>query len=543
MVGEYEIKRFLGRGAMGEVYEGRHTTLESSFAIKVLARAITQDPEAMLRFKTEAKVAARLRHANIVTVDDFDHEDGHCFIRMELMQGVVLPNKERALSLQELVDKRGALRPKEAAKYLSQILSGIGYAHDQAAKVVHRDLKPANILLTQGGDAKVADFGLVQVAGDNYVQSMVHLTMSPSGIAVGKETHTGETTRRNSMVGTLAYMSPEQKERGEATHLSDLYAVGLIALYLLTGKVQWGVGQLPSHVISGLDTAWDDFVKKATDPDPTKRFQSAKEMTEAIPVREEKPAAVEETKTKQQLKWAIAALVVVLFASIGLGAWFVLHKDDSTSVSKNEKAATEPPLLASVSTSTPVVAPPPQPIAPTQTVVKVVTPPPPVVAAIPPAQSVPNSFASVPTPAPEAAPKPTYRWTKRTTAETEEAATATSPGAKLFDSGQRLLGKWQASQPNNHFQMTVKWNDAEQQLEGYLTRHGILSAQVGFSLNEMVWKGKPTDNPNLWKSSQKWRQGTIINSTAWWNDCSLDLSSFKGNDLNDCSGISYKRVR
>jgi serine/threonine-protein kinase len=204
----FAVERVLGRGAVGEVLLATDTALGRRVAIKRLLPEFVQDATFVQRFFREARIAARLRHPRIVAVHDFGQApDRSCFVVMELVEGGTL---EAALA------RVGRLDAKAALELLTELADGIAHAHD--AGVVHRDLKPGNILLDGGrfGLPKIADFGLAKVISEG------HLTL--------------ELTRKGMVVGTPAYMAPEQAQGQPATFATDIYAWGCIAYEVLAGR-------------------------------------------------------------------------------------------------------------------------------------------------------------------------------------------------------------------------------------------------------------------------------------------------------------------
>ena len=267
VLGQYRIVHSLGRGGMGEVYEVEHQTLGLRYALKLLATDFSTSPEALERFRREARVMAQLRHDYILSVDDFGETDNRHWLRMELAEGVPTRNGDKRLvSLQQLADANGGKLEQELVReIMAQILSGLAYAHERG--VVHRDIKPSNILITdtpEGSVFKVADFGLVRLVGEEWLHKQAQLTMQRSmslGMAVTIAAHSsefeGSSTR--SLLGTYEYMSPEQKRGEEATEKSDIYAVGLMAFRLLTGLHDVGF-KLPSQLGLNLSEKWDELV-------------------------------------------------------------------------------------------------------------------------------------------------------------------------------------------------------------------------------------------------------------------------------------------
>jgi len=290
MIGQYRVVRLIGRGGMGQVYEVEHTVLDKSFALKLLPGHLARRPDALARFQREAKVMANLEHEHILRVDDFGEYEGRYFLRMPLVRGVDLKSlglKGHAVTLQDLADAaEGRVRQTIVTYLLHQVLEGLSYAHAQGA--VHRDIKPANILLEPGRravQARIADFGLVRIVGQDWLHSQADLSVRQS-MSLGSVqtiqpalTQLGSSTR--SLIGTYAYMSPEQKDGRQADFASDLYAVGLIAFRCLTGLKEMAF-DLPSDVDDSLSPEWDAWVRQALRSQKEKRFASAVEMAAGL---------------------------------------------------------------------------------------------------------------------------------------------------------------------------------------------------------------------------------------------------------------------
>jgi serine/threonine protein kinase len=213
-LGAYRIVAPLGRGGMGEVYRAHDPKLDREVAIKVLPEEMSSDPERVARFQREARSLATLQHPNIASVYGFEEDESHRFLVMELVEGQ---------DLSERLDE-GALRIEQAIEFSRQLLQGLAAAHEQG--IVHRDLKPANIKITPDGILKILDFGLARaVVGDS--EDETDILNSP--------TITAAMTRAGTILGTAAYMSPEQA-RGEAVdQRTDLWSFGVILFEMLTG--------------------------------------------------------------------------------------------------------------------------------------------------------------------------------------------------------------------------------------------------------------------------------------------------------------------
>jgi len=213
----YEITGKLGQGGMGEVYRARDTKLGREVALKVLPEALTADPERHARFHREAQVLAAFAHPHVASIFSLEDDDGCHFLVMELVEGEDLSTRIR----------RGPIPPNEALEIARQIAAALEAAHEMG--IVHRDLKPANVKLTPDGQVKVLDFGLAKAREDNAGQaSGTDLSESP--------TIAPDMTREGMILGTAAYMSPEQA-RGRAVDVrADIWAFGCVLFEMLAGK-------------------------------------------------------------------------------------------------------------------------------------------------------------------------------------------------------------------------------------------------------------------------------------------------------------------
>ena len=210
---QYQLVGQLGAGGMGVVYRARDTVLGREAAVKVLSADRLQDDEARERFFREARAASALNHPNVVTVYEIGSADGIDFIAMELVSGQTL---HQLLSLRRL-------RIAEASDYALQAAEGLTRAH--AAGVVHRDIKPGNLVITDDGLLKVLDFGLAR------------LNEASRRIGDDRETATMFATRAGAVMGTLAYMSPEQARGDEAGPASDIFSLGVVIFEMLTRQL------------------------------------------------------------------------------------------------------------------------------------------------------------------------------------------------------------------------------------------------------------------------------------------------------------------
>ncbi len=216
-LGSYEIAAALGAGGMGEVYRAKDTKLGRDVAIKILPAAVATDPERLARFKREAQLLAALNHPNIAAIYGLDEADGKPFLVLELVPGEDLAERL----------KRGAIPSDEAIAIAKQIAEALEEAHEKG--IVHRDLKPANVKLTPDGKVKVLDFGLAKAytseASDARSSELSH---SP--------TLTRQGTEAGMILGTAAYMSPEQARGKPVDKRADIWAFGSLVYEMLVGK-------------------------------------------------------------------------------------------------------------------------------------------------------------------------------------------------------------------------------------------------------------------------------------------------------------------
>lgn len=252
--GRYLVRSRIARGGMATVYHGHDRKLDRSVALKVMHPNLASDEGFVRRFIDEAKHAAALSHPNVVAVYDQGTDKGHVFLAMEYVPG---------RNLRDLLVERGRLGPREALQIMQPVLAALSAAH--RAGLVHRDVKPENVLLTADGLVKVADFGLARAE------------------TASKQTKTGM------IIGTVAYLAPEQVISGDADARTDVYAAGIMLFELVTGRQPHQGGTplavaykhvnetvpLPSSVISGMPPQLDALVATATSHDPARRPSDA----------------------------------------------------------------------------------------------------------------------------------------------------------------------------------------------------------------------------------------------------------------------------
>lgn len=254
--GRYRVEGRLARGGMATVYTARDTRLDRTVAVKVMHPNYAEDEAFVARFIREARAAALLSHPNVVAVYDQGDDDGTAFLAMEYVAG---------RTLRDVLKERERLGAKDALEVLERILSALSAAHH--AGLVHRDVKPENVLISDEGRVKVADFGLAR--------------------AVAATSHT-----TGVILGTVAYLSPEQVLDGSADPRSDVYSAGIVLYEMLVGETPFQGGTplavaykhvheevpRPSSRLPSLPAEVDDLVRNATSRDPRQRYADAAEM-------------------------------------------------------------------------------------------------------------------------------------------------------------------------------------------------------------------------------------------------------------------------
>ncbi len=312
-IGPYEIQGPLGAGGMGEVYRALDTQLEREVAIKVLPPGLANDPERLARFDREAKILASLNHPNIAMVYGLAEAGGQRALAMELVPGDTL-----AVRI-----KRGAIPAEEAAKIASQIAEALEAAHERG--IVHRDLKPGNVMITPAGVVKVLDFGLAAMPSPS----------AAGGNAENSPTITMGMTQAGTIMGTAAYMSPEQASGAPVDRRADIWSFGVVLWEMLTGARLFS-GESVSHTLADVLRAPVDvgkvnapellrtLLRRCLDRNLKDRLQWIGEARVALqqfvanPV-EEKPRAA--SAGSGWIAWAVAGLALVIAAGAGWRVW------------------------------------------------------------------------------------------------------------------------------------------------------------------------------------------------------------------------------
>jgi hypothetical protein len=260
----YHVDSLAGRGGMGVVYRATDLALERPVALKLITADLAADEEFRARFKRESRIAASIRHPNVITVFRAGEEDGLLYIAMDYVEGT---------DLKEMIAEQGRLEPQAAARIVAQVASALDAAHAKA--LVHRDVKPANVLIAWEDaewHAYLTDFGLSKG------------TASDSAM-----------TKTGTFVGTLDYVAPEQVRGDRVDARTDVYALGCVLYHCLTGRLPYpkdsDVAKLYAHahealpsareVVPGLPAECDDVIRRAMAKDPAERFQSAGDLGRA----------------------------------------------------------------------------------------------------------------------------------------------------------------------------------------------------------------------------------------------------------------------
>ena len=337
-LGPYEVATLIGRGGMGEVYQARDTTLDRDVALKVLPEAFTADPDRLARFEREAKVLASLNHPNIGSIYGLEEAEGIRALVLELVEGPTLADRIT----------QGPIPIDEALPIAKQIAEALEAAHEQG--VIHRDLKPANIKVKSDGTVKVLDFGLAKAfqpeAGDP------GLSQSPT-ISL-----TAAATQMGMVIGTAAYMSPEQAKGKPIDKRADVWAFGAVLFEMLTGRKLFDAGDVSEMLASVLVKDPDissigndvpahirSVVRRCLVKDPRNRLRDigdvrlAMEETfeTAVSAPTESAAAPMLQFWQRPIPMAIAVALVT-----GLGVW---------SLSRPEAVVSAPPMRYSFTNS------------------------------------------------------------------------------------------------------------------------------------------------------------------------------------------------
>ncbi len=311
-VSHFEINESIGRGGMGEVYRATDTRLNRDVAIKVLPEAFTSDPERLARFEREAKVLATLNHPSIGQIYGLEEAESTKALVLELVEGRTLADRI----------KRGPIPIEEALAIARQIADALEAAHEQG--IIHRDLKPANVKVRDDGTVKVLDFGLAKV-----------FEAGPEGAETQSPTVT-EVTRPGIIMGTAAYMSPEQAKGKSIDKRSDVWAFGCVLYEMLTARRTFegdSVSEIMAGVIKG-DPDWDalpaslspalvTYLKRCLEKDPRARIRDIGDVSLALrgAFDVSAPSASQLSVWQRPIPIVLAGLALI--ALTGLAVWAI----------------------------------------------------------------------------------------------------------------------------------------------------------------------------------------------------------------------------
>ena len=295
-LGPYEILAPIGAGGMGEVYSARDTRLNRDVAIKVSAERFSE------RFEREAHVIASLNHPNICTL----HDIGPDYLVMELVEGPTLAERIR----------QGVIPVEEALTIARQIADALETAHEKG--VVHRDLKPGNIKITPGGLVKVLDFGLAKVGG------------TPTSQRENSPTLTMDATQAGVILGTAAYMAPEQAKGKPVDQRADIYAFGAVLYEMLTGK-RLHHGETTTEVLASVikeEPQWDKvptqvqrLLRRCLEKDAQKRLRHIGDVMALVDDAPATPASVVAKSARKARRWPSVAVAGLAVAAAAVGVW------------------------------------------------------------------------------------------------------------------------------------------------------------------------------------------------------------------------------
>jgi tetratricopeptide (TPR) repeat protein len=322
-IGPYRIVSLLGAGGMGEVYQAQDTKLRRDVAIKVLPRAFLNDPERLSRFQREARMLASLNHPNIATIHGLEQSDGVNYLVMELVPGQTLAERL----------KTGPMKVEEALKVASQIVEALETAHEKG--VIHRDLKPPNVKVTPEGRVKVLDFGLAKASGG---PSALDLSQATTLISPASE--------EGRILGTPAYMSPEQARGKPVDKRTDIWAFGCVLYELLTGRQAFRGETLSDTIVAILEREPDwqelpaetptrirDLLGRCLLKDSSRRLRDlgeARVVIEAVddPVPPQGVAVEENRDVRGQpgTLWKVIVPAAVVVVGLVVGGYFYFHR-------------------------------------------------------------------------------------------------------------------------------------------------------------------------------------------------------------------------
>ena len=329
-ISNYKILEKLGEGGMGVVYKAQDTKLGREIALKALPEEFAEDRERLARFEREAKLLASLNHPNIATIYGLEESEGLNFLTLELVEGETLAGKLTS----------GPIKVKDALEMCRQIAGALESAHEKG--IIHRDLKPSNIKVTPEGKIKVLDFGLAKA-----------FEVAEVGDAAGMDPYKSPTltvgsSRSGVIMGTAAYMSPEQARGKALDKRTDIWSFGCVFYELLTGQ-QLFIGETTSDMVAGIlkqEPDWKalpkelpvrirDLLRRCLQKDPNKRLHDIADARIEIEEAQSQPSAptiesigeaeeIQPIFKKQAFPWGLTAIIAVIVALLSSAAVWIL---------------------------------------------------------------------------------------------------------------------------------------------------------------------------------------------------------------------------
>ena len=323
----YRVLHRLGAGGMGDVYAAEDTKLKRHVALKVLPPELADDPERRQRFEREAETIAALDHPNIVTIFSVEESAGRLFLTMQLVAGRTLGDAIPA----------GGMAVEDFFEIAAQVVSAVDAAHRKG--VTHRDLKPANVMVSGEGRVTVLDFGLAKTGVS---------ALGDAATELGGATRAQQLTRAGQIMGTVAYMSPEQAQGLQIDSRSDIFSLGSLFTEMLTAQTPFA-GDNRSAIISAIlkdaprsvvDVRGDipnhlgRILLRCLEKDPERRYQTAQdvandledlqqELSRGTPALRHGPTATPDSPRRRRLsgRWLAAAAIIVGLVTVSLGGW------------------------------------------------------------------------------------------------------------------------------------------------------------------------------------------------------------------------------
>ncbi|HML16567.1 MAG TPA: protein kinase, partial [Bryobacteraceae bacterium] len=313
-LGSYQVLAPIGAGGMGEVYRATDLRLKRDVALKALPAALANDPARMARFQREAELLASLNHPSIAQIYGLEESDGVRAIVMELVEGETLAQ----------MIARGPIPVETAIGYAKQIASAFEYAHEKPQPVIHRDLKPANVKVTPEGMVKVLDFGLAKALSDEPAAS----GSTPMSAPASSPTLTMGPSVVGMILGTAAYMSPEQAKGQAASRRSDIWSFGVLLYEMVTGKRLFA-GEDAAEVLAAIVLQEPDLkdaparlrpvIERCLRKDPRKRWYSMEDVRLALDDEPPAEPVVVTAPSRSRLglvAWALVGLLAVALAAV-----------------------------------------------------------------------------------------------------------------------------------------------------------------------------------------------------------------------------------